>query len=169
MSYWTWQLLKFAKIGWLAGPITHFFDKATLKTNPTHLLNFLKSSTKKNFMTKFAQIVAKYDPNLAKFGHTDLSGPWNSLSFIVEDEIYWRRMPSLALPRWGHSIFPFYLISECKLSVLRQIKTLIIPTKYWGFSYATFFRILPDLWLELQLQTATAPCRAPTSGGPGKQ
>ena len=23
------------------GPITHFFGKATLKTNPTHLLNFL--------------------------------------------------------------------------------------------------------------------------------
>ena len=57
------------------GPITHFFAKATLKTNPTHLLNFLPSSTKKNFMTKFGQIVAKYDPNLAKFGHTGLSGP----------------------------------------------------------------------------------------------
>ena len=52
------------------GPITHFFGKATLKTNPTHLLNFLPSSTKKNFMTKCGQIVAKYDPNLAKFGHT---------------------------------------------------------------------------------------------------
>jgi hypothetical protein len=55
--------------------VTHYFDKATLNTNPTHLLNFLKSSTKKIFMTKFGQIVAKYDPNLAKFGHTDLSGP----------------------------------------------------------------------------------------------
>jgi hypothetical protein len=35
-------------------------------------------------MTKFGQIVAKYDPNLAKFGHTDLSGPWNSPSFIQD-------------------------------------------------------------------------------------
>ena len=33
-------------------------------------------------MTKCGQIVAKYYPNLAKFGHTDLSGPSNSLSFI---------------------------------------------------------------------------------------
>ena len=57
------------------GPITHFVIKATLKTKPTHLLNFLPSSTKKKFMTKFGQIVAKYDPNLAKFGHTGLSGP----------------------------------------------------------------------------------------------
>ena len=59
----------------LPGPITHFFDEATLKTNPTHLLNFLPSSTKKKFMTKFGQIVSKYYPNLAKFGHTGLSGP----------------------------------------------------------------------------------------------
>jgi len=33
-------------------------------------------------MAKFGQIVAKYDPNLAKFGLTDLSYPWNSLIFI---------------------------------------------------------------------------------------
>ena len=84
MSYWTWQLLKMSKNWLIARSNNSFFYKATLKTNPTHLLNFLKSSTKKNFMTKFGQIVAKYDPNLAKFGHTDLSGPWNSLSFIQD-------------------------------------------------------------------------------------
>ena len=36
--------------------------------------------SEKNCMAKFGQIVAKYDPNLAKFGHTGLSGPWNSPS-----------------------------------------------------------------------------------------
>ena len=35
-------------------------------------------------MTKFGQIVAKYYPNLAKFGHTGLSGPWNPLNFIQD-------------------------------------------------------------------------------------
>ena len=29
------------------GPITHFFGKATLKTNPTHLLNFVFGPVKK--------------------------------------------------------------------------------------------------------------------------
>ena len=51
------------------------FIKQPSKINPTHLLNFLPSSTKKKIMTKCGQIVAKYDPNMAKFGHTGLSGP----------------------------------------------------------------------------------------------
>ena len=64
------------------GPITHFFGKATLKTNPTHLFDFLFGPVKKIFTAKLGQIVAKYDPNLAKFGLADLSYPWNSLIFI---------------------------------------------------------------------------------------
>ena len=37
-------------------PITHFFfGKATLKTNPTHLLNFLFGTEKKNFTAKLGQ------------------------------------------------------------------------------------------------------------------
>ena len=35
-------------------------------------------------MAKFGQIVAKYYPNLLKFGHTGLSGPRNPLSFIQD-------------------------------------------------------------------------------------
>ena len=58
------------------------FEKITYKSNPTYLLNFLFDPVKKNWMAKFGQIVAKYYPNLAKFGLTDLSYPWNSLIFI---------------------------------------------------------------------------------------
>ena len=58
--------------------------KQPSKLTPHTFSIFLPSSTKKNFMTKCGQIVAKYYPNLAKFGHTDLSGPWNSLSFIQD-------------------------------------------------------------------------------------
>ena len=62
--------------------MTQFFEEITYKSNPTYLLNFLFDPVKKNWMAKFGQIVAKYDPNLAKFGLTDLSYPWNSLIFI---------------------------------------------------------------------------------------
>ena len=54
------------------GPITHFFGKATLKTNPTHFLNFLFGPVKNFFMAKLGQIVAKSDPNLANLGYADL-------------------------------------------------------------------------------------------------
>ena len=69
------------KMFWvISGPITQIFEKVTYQSNLT--LNFLFDSVKKNCMAKFGQIVAKYDPNLAKFGLTDLSYPWNSLIFI---------------------------------------------------------------------------------------
>ena len=64
------------------GPITHFFGKATLKTNPTHILNFLIGPVKKNFMAKLGQIVAKSDPNLANLDLAGLSCPWNPLVLI---------------------------------------------------------------------------------------
>ena len=63
-------------------PNNSIFWKVTYKSNLSHLLNILFDLVKKNFMAKFGQIVAKYDPNLAKFGLTDLSYPWNSLIFI---------------------------------------------------------------------------------------
>ena len=66
------------------GPITHFFGKATLKTNPTHLLNFLFGPVKIFFMAKLGQIVAKSDPNLANLDLPDLSCPWNPPSFDSE-------------------------------------------------------------------------------------
>ena len=64
------------------GPITHFFGKATLKTNPTHFLNFLFGPVKKIFMAKLGQIVAKSVPNLANLDLPDLSCPWNPLVLI---------------------------------------------------------------------------------------
>ena len=57
------------------GPITHFFGKATLKTNPTHFLNFLFGPVKNFFMAKLGQIVTKSDPNLANLDLADLSCP----------------------------------------------------------------------------------------------
>ena len=54
------------------GPITHFFGKATLKTNPTHFLNFLFGPVKNFFMAKLGRIVAKSDPNLANLDLADL-------------------------------------------------------------------------------------------------
>ena len=57
------------------GPITHFFGKATLKTNPTHFLNFLFGPVKNFFM-------AKSDPNLANLDLAGLSCPWNPLVLI---------------------------------------------------------------------------------------
>ena len=38
-------------------------------------------------MTKCGQIVAKYDPNIAKFAHTGLSGQRNPLGFIQDPSI----------------------------------------------------------------------------------
>ena len=82
MSYWTGNSLENQSF------LSHFpvqkllFENVTNKSNLTHLLNFLFDPVKKNCMAKFGQIVAKYDPNLAKFGLTDLSYPWNSLIFI---------------------------------------------------------------------------------------
>ena len=64
------------------GPITHFFGKATLKTNPTHTPYFILPS-KKNFTAKLGQIVTKYDPNLANLDLADLSCPWNPLVLIT--------------------------------------------------------------------------------------
>ena len=74
--------LKMSNFWVIFRPNNSIFWKLAYKSNPTYLLNFLFDPVKKNCMAKFGQIVAKYDPNLAKFGLTDLSYPWNSLIFI---------------------------------------------------------------------------------------
>ena len=57
------------------GPVTQFFGKATLKTNPTYILYFLFCPVKFFFMAKLGQIVAKSDPNLANLDLADHSCP----------------------------------------------------------------------------------------------